>query len=175
MGQFNEGSPLGKEEKKGAPSPGLGRPGLGFLGGRPAYLGCRRPCSSPWPLPHGCLSGGVRCTPSPLYKGGALGGGDAQHIHEPSSTASSYHLPGTLATPWPLPSPSFTPVWPPEGLHRRRESPLPHTVRLGDIVVTVHVRVRRGVARAVLESLLQYLHDLEVSYVVFIINACVGT
>jgi hypothetical protein len=33
---------------------------------------------------------------------------------------------------------------------------------------------RGGVARAVPESLLQDLHDLEVGYVVFIVNACAG-
>jgi hypothetical protein len=41
-------------------------------------------------------------------------------------------------------------------------------------VVAVRVRVRGGAARAVLESLLQDLHDLEVGYVVFIVNACAG-
>jgi hypothetical protein len=45
---------------------------------------------------------------------------------------------------------------------------------LGVIVVAVHMRVRGGAARAVPESLLQDLHDLEVGYVVFIINACAG-
>jgi hypothetical protein len=40
-------------------------------------------------------------------------------------------------------------------------------------MVAVCVRVRGGAARAVPESLLQDLHDLEVSYVVFIVNACV--
>jgi hypothetical protein len=38
-------------------------------------------------------------------------------------------------------------------------------------VVAVHVRVCGGAARAVPESLLQDLHDLEVGYVVFIDNA----
>jgi hypothetical protein len=32
MGQFTEGILLGKEGKNWAPSPGPGRPGLGFLG-----------------------------------------------------------------------------------------------------------------------------------------------
>jgi hypothetical protein len=41
-------------------------------------------------------------------------------------------------------------------------------------VIIVRVRVRGGAARAVLESLLQDLHDLEVGYVVFIVNACAG-
>jgi hypothetical protein len=41
-------------------------------------------------------------------------------------------------------------------------------------VVTVRVRVHGGVARAVPESLLQDLHDLEVGYIVFIVNACAG-
>jgi hypothetical protein len=44
----------------------------------------------------------------------------------------------------------------------------------GVIVVTVHVQVRQGATRALPESLLQDLHDLEVSYVVFIVNACAG-
>jgi hypothetical protein len=41
-------------------------------------------------------------------------------------------------------------------------------------VVSVHVRVRGGAARAVPELLLQDLHDLEVGYIVFIVNACVS-
>jgi hypothetical protein len=41
-------------------------------------------------------------------------------------------------------------------------------------VIAVRVRVRRGAAHAVLESLLQDLRDLEVSYIVFIVNACAG-
>jgi hypothetical protein len=45
---------------------------------------------------------------------------------------------------------------------------------LGVIVVAVRVRVHGGAARAVRELLLQDLHDLEVGYVVFIVNACVG-
>jgi hypothetical protein len=42
----------------------------------------------------------------------------------------------------------------------------------GVIMVTACVRVRGGAARAVLESLRQDLHDLEVGYVVFDNNAC---
>jgi hypothetical protein len=41
----------------------------------------------------------------------------------------------------------------------------------GVIVIAVRVRVCGGVVRAVPESLLQYLHDLEVGYVIFIVNA----
>jgi hypothetical protein len=41
-------------------------------------------------------------------------------------------------------------------------------------VVAVCVRVRGGAAGAVSESLLQELHDLEVGYVVFIVNTCAG-
>jgi hypothetical protein len=41
-------------------------------------------------------------------------------------------------------------------------------------MIAVRVRVREGIACAVPESLLQDLHDLEVGYVVFIVNACVG-
>jgi hypothetical protein len=44
----------------------------------------------------------------------------------------------------------------------------------GVIVIVVRVRVRGGAARVAPESLLQDLHDLEVGYVVFIINACAG-
>jgi hypothetical protein len=42
-------------------------------------------------------------------------------------------------------------------------------------MVAVCVRVREGAARAVPESLLQDLHDLEVSYIIFIDNACAGS
>jgi hypothetical protein len=45
---------------------------------------------------------------------------------------------------------------------------------LGVIMVDVRVRVREGAARAVPESLLQALHNLEVGYIVFIDNACAG-
>jgi hypothetical protein len=41
-------------------------------------------------------------------------------------------------------------------------------------MITVRVRVRGGDSRVVPELLLQDLHDLEVGYVVFIINACAG-
>jgi hypothetical protein len=41
-------------------------------------------------------------------------------------------------------------------------------------VVVVRVRVQGGAARVVPESLLQDLHDLEVGYVVFTVNACAG-
>jgi hypothetical protein len=41
-------------------------------------------------------------------------------------------------------------------------------------VITIRVQVRGGAARVVLELLLQDLHDLEVGYIVFIINACAG-
>jgi hypothetical protein len=42
------------------------------------------------------------------------------------------------------------------------------------IMVAVRVRVFGGAARVMSESLLQDLHNLEVGYIVFIINACVG-
>jgi hypothetical protein len=45
---------------------------------------------------------------------------------------------------------------------------------LGVIMIVVRVRVRGGAARVAPESLLQDLHDLEVGYVVFIVNACAG-
>jgi hypothetical protein len=41
-------------------------------------------------------------------------------------------------------------------------------------VIVIRVRVRGGVVRAVPESLLQDLHDLEVDYVVFIVNTYAG-
>jgi hypothetical protein len=41
-------------------------------------------------------------------------------------------------------------------------------------MVVVHVRLRGGAARVVLESLIQDLHDLEVGYVIFIVNTCAG-
>jgi hypothetical protein len=44
----------------------------------------------------------------------------------------------------------------------------------GVIVIVVRVRVHGGAARVAPESLLQDLHDLEVDYIVFIINACAG-
>jgi hypothetical protein len=44
----------------------------------------------------------------------------------------------------------------------------------GVIVIAIRVRVRRGAAHVAPESLLQELHDLEVGYVVFIVNACAG-
>jgi hypothetical protein len=42
------------------------------------------------------------------------------------------------------------------------------------IVITVRVQVHGGAAHVAPESLLQDLHNLEVSYVVFIVNACAG-
>jgi hypothetical protein len=51
---------------------------------------------------------------------------------------------------------------------------LARTGILGVIVIAVHVRVCGGAARATPESLLQDLHDLEVGYFVFIVNACAG-
>jgi hypothetical protein len=41
-------------------------------------------------------------------------------------------------------------------------------------MITVRVQVREGAARVAPESLLQDRHDLEVGYVVFIVNACAG-
>jgi hypothetical protein len=45
---------------------------------------------------------------------------------------------------------------------------------LGVIMVAIRVRVCGGAAHAVSKSLLQDLHDLEVGYVIFIVNACAG-
>jgi hypothetical protein len=42
------------------------------------------------------------------------------------------------------------------------------------IMIAIRVRVRGGVARVVPKSLLHDLHDLEVGYIVFIVNACAG-
>jgi hypothetical protein len=44
----------------------------------------------------------------------------------------------------------------------------------GVIVIDVRVRVYEGATCVGPESLLQDLHDLEVGYVVFIVNACAG-
>jgi hypothetical protein len=44
----------------------------------------------------------------------------------------------------------------------------------GVIVVDIPLCVCGGAACAVLELLLQDIHDLEVGYVVFIVNACAG-
>jgi hypothetical protein len=41
-------------------------------------------------------------------------------------------------------------------------------------MITVCVRVRGGAAFVAPESFLQDLHDLEVGYVIFIVNACAG-
>jgi hypothetical protein len=44
----------------------------------------------------------------------------------------------------------------------------------GVIVIAVRVQVCGGATRAVPESLLQDLYDLEVGYVVYIVKACAG-
>jgi hypothetical protein len=80
-------------------------------------------------------------SPSKSSMGRGLGGGDTQHIHEPSSTAASYHLLGAPATPWPPPSPSLTPMWSPEGLRRRRESPSSHAIVLRSFRIPVQSRL----------------------------------
>jgi hypothetical protein len=41
-------------------------------------------------------------------------------------------------------------------------------------MIAVRVRVCGGATRVALKSFLQDLHDLEVGYVVFIVNACAG-
>jgi hypothetical protein len=43
---------------------------------------------------------------------------------------------------------------------------------IGVIVIAVLARVRVRAARVASKSLLQDLHDLEVGYIVFIVNAC---
>jgi hypothetical protein len=45
---------------------------------------------------------------------------------------------------------------------------------LGVIVIVIRVQVHGATAHAVPESLLQDLHDLEVGYIIFIVNACAG-
>jgi hypothetical protein len=44
----------------------------------------------------------------------------------------------------------------------------------GVIVIAVHVQVCGGGAHVAPESLLQDLHELEVGYIVFIVNTCAG-
>jgi hypothetical protein len=51
-----------------------------------------------------CLGGTIRCTPPHYIKGSPRRRGDTP-IHEPSSTASSYHLPGAPAPSGPPPLP----------------------------------------------------------------------
>jgi hypothetical protein len=41
-------------------------------------------------------------------------------------------------------------------------------------MITVRVQLHGGAACVAPESLLQDLHDLEVGYIVFIVNACAG-
>jgi hypothetical protein len=41
-------------------------------------------------------------------------------------------------------------------------------------VIAIRVQVREDAARVASGSLLQDLHDLEVGYFVFIVNACAG-
>jgi hypothetical protein len=58
-----------EKKKEGTPNPGPSQPGLGFsLAGQALAAGPLLPPSGrhPW-----CLGEGVRCTPSPLYKGGS--------------------------------------------------------------------------------------------------------
>jgi hypothetical protein len=114
-------------------------------------------------------------------------------IHEPLHLAASYHLLVCRPHPRRRPLPLSLPRGLPKGCvgegndHRCTPSccgvsgSLSKVVYFrisarngvsGVIVVAVRVRVRGGVARAVPESLLQDLHDLEVGYVVFIVNAC---
>jgi hypothetical protein len=68
MGQFTEKKPITEERKKGAPSPGPGRPGLGFWGGRPGpTLGRRRPSPPPWRCPRLAWGGGTGADTSETY------------------------------------------------------------------------------------------------------------
>jgi hypothetical protein len=123
-----------REKKRGRPNPGPGRPGLGFPS--PG----RRP---PPPFGHRprCLGEGVRVRPSPLYKGGPRRRDGTTQFPRASSTASSYHLLGAPAPSSPSPlaslSLSLSPVWPPKGLCRRRESPSRHAVVLRSFWIPV--------------------------------------
>jgi hypothetical protein len=135
--------------------------------------------------------------PSPLYKGEGSHEEEMHNTsHEPLHLASSYHLPGAPASSWPPPSASLSlPRGLPKGCvgdenhHRCMPSccgvsgSLSKAVYFristgngvpGVVMVAVRLRVRGGSAGAVPESLLQDLHDLEVGYVVFIVNACAG-
>jgi hypothetical protein len=134
--------------------------------------------------------------PSPLYKGGSQEERCTTHPTSPPPwpppTTSLVRRPLF----WPPPSTSLSlPRGLPKGCvgdgNHHRDTPLCCGVsgslfqslyfRIlagngvpGVIVVALRVRVRGGAARAVPESLLQDLHDLEVGYVVFNSNACAG-
>jgi hypothetical protein len=125
---------------------------------------------------------------STAYIKGAHGEESTQLIHKPLPFQAALLHFLAAGLPWPPPSTFLTLAWPPEGLRRRRRittathrraTEFPHPCSagsgiLGVIVIAVRVRVRGGAARVVPKSLLQDLHDLEVGYVVFIINACAG-
>jgi hypothetical protein len=196
MANLSERSPLRKRKRRGRLGPGPSRPGLGFLGGWPSpTLAAAALSSSPLASALGCLGGGVRCTPSPLYKGGPWRRRCTTH---PRALLLGRLLPPPGAPATPLAT-SLLPLSLPRGLlkgyvgegnhHRCTPSCCGVSRSLSKavyfrisarngvprvIMVAVRVRVQRGAARAVPESLLQDLHDLEVSYIVFIVNACVG-
>jgi hypothetical protein len=198
MGQLTRKKPIREEiKKRGAPSPGPGWPGLGFRGASLAPpLAVAALLLLPGRCPRLAWEGG-KGAPSPLYKGGALGGGDAQHTISTSLShlATSYHLPGAPASPGRRPLPlslprGLTKSYVGEGNHHHctpsccgvSESPSKAVylrISAGNGVpivsmVAVCVRVRGGVARAVPESLLPDLHKVEVGYIIFIINTCAG-
>jgi hypothetical protein len=76
--------------------PGPSRPGLGFWGvGRPGPTLAVAALTLPLAAALGCLGGGVRVHPSPLYKGGPRGGG------EHTSSMSPGRRP---PPPWPPPT-----------------------------------------------------------------------
>jgi hypothetical protein len=118
--------------------------------------------------------------PSPLYKRGSQEEEIHNTSHEPSSTASSYHLLVRQPSPGCIgdgnhhrDTPSCC------GVFRSLSKAIYFRISAGNgvprvIVVVVHVRVHGGAAHVVPESLLQDLHDLEVGYVVFIVNAFAG-
>jgi hypothetical protein len=134
--------------------------------------------------------------PSPLYKGPPWRKSQYTNSTSPSSTASSYHLP---IAPAPALAAALASLSLPRGSQKgcvgdenhHRDTPsccrvsrslfeiLYFRISAGNgvpgvIMVAVRVRVCGGAACAVLESLLQDFHDLEVGYVVFDSNACAG-
>jgi hypothetical protein len=133
--------------------------------------------------------------PSPLYKGGPRGGGG--HTTDPTSLGAPPPFGRCPPPSWqPTTSTSLSiPRGLPKGCsgwishHHCTPScygvsgfcPTPSTSAilaglgiLEVIVIAIRVRVHRGAARVAPESLLQDLRDLEVCYVILIVNACAG-
>jgi hypothetical protein len=158
--------------------------------GWPALSVAATAFASPLATALGSLGGGVRCTPSLLYKGTPRGG--AQHNTQQKPRAL---LPPTWCTGQPLGRAhlhlSLSPLWPLERLRRLEIiSPL-HAVVLWSFRISSNIVYFRnsdwirdsrghrdhrmcastgGAAHAAPKSFLQDLHDLEVGYIVFIVN-----